>query len=303
MTNESVHSAGEAIPVPGPVPEGNPLAVSERGTGPYIRRFSRVQRITHALVIVSFMVLVITGVPLRFSAAPWAAPLMRMLGGAQVAGAVHRFCALITFGYFGLHLATLVRKLMRAEKKSSIFWGPESMVPQPKDIKDVIAQFKWFLGLGPRPRFDRFSYMEKFDYFGVFWGVAIIGGSGLLLWFPTFFSHFLPGWMFNVATVVHGDEALLALGFIFTVHFFNVHLRPEKFPIDLVIFTGSARAEYFKEEHPLEYERNVKEGRLEQLYVPAPSRAAYLTAVWLGFAALVVGLIVIGLVVYAVLTG
>ena len=303
MTNESVPAAGAAIPVPASVAEGTPLAVSDQGVGPYIRRFGPIERTTHALVVVSFFGLVITGVPLRFAAAPWAAPLMRMLGGAQAAGALHRVCAVITFGYFGLHLATVIRNFIRAEDKLSIFWGPRSMVPQPKDLRDVIGQFKWFLGLGPRPRFDRFSYMEKFDYLAVFWGVAIIGGSGLLLWFPTFFSRFLPGWIFNVATIVHGDEALLALGFIFTIHFFTVHRRPEKFPIDLVIFTGRARAEYFEEEHPLEYERNLKAGQLEQLYAPAPSRTAYLWSMWLGFAALALGLILVGLVIYAVVRG
>ena len=94
------------------------------------------------------------------------------------------------------------------------------------------------MGKGPRPRFDRYTYWEKFDYWAVFWGMFIIGGSGLLLWFPFFFSSFLPGWIFNIATVIHGEEALLAVGFIFTIHFFNGHLRPEKFPMDPVIFTG-----------------------------------------------------------------
>jgi hypothetical protein len=99
------------------------------------------------------------------------------------------------------------------------------MVPSLKDARDVAGMFRWFFRRGPRPMFDRYSYMEKFDYWAVFWGIAIIGGSGLLLWFPIFFSRFLPGWIFNVATIVHGDEALLAMGFIFTIHFSSN--RPE----------------------------------------------------------------------------
>ena len=99
------------------------------------------------------------------------------------------------------------------------------MVPQPQDAIDLYHHFKWFVGLGPRPQFDRWTYWEKFDYWAVFWGMAIIGGSGLMLWFPVFFA-FLPGWMFNIAMIVHGEEALLAVGFIFTIHFFNAHLRP-----------------------------------------------------------------------------
>ncbi|MDE3053894.1 MAG: hypothetical protein KGL38_08345 [Gemmatimonadota bacterium] len=280
----------------------SPMAVSDRGQGPYLRRFGPVERTIHALVIVSFLGLVLTGVPLRFAYAPWAAPLMKALGGPGSAGFVHRVCAAITFGYFFLHLLRVTWTLFHTDDKKSIVWGPNSMVPQPKDLRDVIGMFRWFFGRGPQPKFDRFSYMEKFDYWAVFWGVAIIGGSGLLLWFPTFFARFLPGWLFNVATIVHGDEALLALGFIFTIHFFNVHLRPGKFPVDLVIFTGRARAEYFEEEHPLEYERNVREGRLEGLAAEAPSRATYLWSMTLGFGALAVGVFLIVLVLYALVS-
>ena len=90
----------------------------------------------------------------------------------------------------------------------------------------------------PRPRargrsYGRWTYWEKFDYFAVFWGIFVIGSTGLMLWFPELFTRFLPGWLINVATIIHTDEALLATGFIFTVHFFNTHLRPEKFPMDI----------------------------------------------------------------------
>ena len=286
---------------PGPGAEGQPLSVADRGTGPYLWRFNTLERTLHALVIVSFFLLVITGIPLHFSYAPWATPLMEALGGPEVAGFLHRVGAVITFGYFLVHLGQVTYRLLKTPDKLSIFWGPTSMIPQPKDIRDVIGMFKWFFGRGPRPEFDRYSYMEKFDYWAVFWGVAIIGGSGLLLWFPIFFSRFLPGWVFNVATIVHGDEALLALGFIFTIHFFNVHLRPEKFPIDLVIFTGRARADYMEDEHPLEYERLKAEGRLRRIAAPAPSRLAYVWSVILGFISLALGLTLIVLVVWALL--
>ena len=277
------------------------IARSDRGSGPYLRRYTGVERLTQALMVLSFLGLVLTGVPLHFARAPWAASLMNVMGGVSAAGTLHRICGVITFGYFFLHLGMLAVRFIRAPEKRAFFWGPRSLVPQPKDLRDLVGMFKWFVGRGPRPRFDRYSYMEKFDYWAVFWGVAIIGGSGLLLWFPTFFARFLPGWVFNVATIVHGDEALLAMGFIFTVHFFNVNLRPEKFPIDLVMFTGRAREEYMAEEHPLEYEREREAGRLPALEVPPPSRAAYLWSVWLGGIAIVIGLLMTGLVVYAVL--
>jgi len=93
----------------------------------------------------------------------------------------------------------------------------------------------------PKPEFDRWTYWEKFDYFAVFWGVFIIGSSGLFMWFPTFFTRFLPGWLINIALIIHSDEALLAAGFIFSIHFFNTHFRIEKFPMDTVISPAAFR--------------------------------------------------------------
>ena len=100
----------------------------------------------------------------------------------------------------------------------------------------------------------------------MFWGVAVIGVTGLLLWFPTVFTRVMPGWMVNVATTIHSDEALLAVGFIFSVHFFNTHFRPEKFPIDTVIFTGGMPLEEFKHDRPREYQQLVESGELEQAH-------------------------------------
>ena len=277
------------------------LNASDRGAGPYLWRFTPLQRALHAMVIVSFFGLVITGLPLHFAYAAWARVLIRVVGGLHAAGLIHRACAIITFGYFALYIGSITYRIMRSSNRMSFFWGPDSMVPQPKDVRDVIQMFKWFLGRGEQPRFDRYSYMEKFDHLGVFWGVAIIGASGLLLWFPEFFAKILPGWAFNVATIVHGDEALLAMSFIFTIHFFNVHLRPEKFPIDLVIFTGRATAAYMQEEHPLEYERRRAAGTLDALTAPPISRAGYLWSLVLGFASLGLGVFLVILVLWALL--
>ncbi len=277
------------------------LDAADRGAGPHLWRFTPLQRTLHALMIVSFLGLVLTGLPLHFAAAPWARGLTQALGGIEAAGFLHRVCAIITFGYFFTHVGSLLVRIVRGADKKQLLWGPDSMVPQPQDLRDVIQMFRWFLGLGPRPRFERYSYMEKFDYWAVFWGIAIIGSSGLLLWFPEFFGRFLPGWLFNVATIVHGDEALLAMSFIFTIHFFNVHFRPEKFPIDLVIFTGRHTLDYFQEEHPLEYERRRTAGALEHLVAPPVSRTAYLWSLTLGFIALGLGVLVIVLVVWALL--
>jgi len=251
------------------------------------------------MVVVSFFGLVLTGVPLHFSYKPWAQTLIRLHGGVEVAAIIHRTCAVLTFAYMIIHVTSLMVRIARSPNKISFFWGPNSMVPQPKDLEDIGQMFAYFFGRAPMPKFDRFSYLEKFDYWAVFWGVTIIGGSGLLLWFPGFFSHWVPGWVYNVATIIHVDEALLALTFIFTVHFFNGQLRPDKFPLDLVIFTGRAREEYMREEHPLEYERLERAGRLDEYVAPPPDRWLYLAAAVVGSIAIVVGMTLAGLVLWA----
>jgi hypothetical protein len=189
------------------------------------------------------------------------------------------------------------------KRDKGYFWGPRSMVPQPRDIFDFIAMMKYFLYLGPRPKFDRFTYWEKFDYLAVFWGVAIIGLSGLVLWFPTAFTMVLPGWALNAAYVVHSDEALLATGFIFLFHFFHTHLRPEAFPMDPVIFIGRMPLDRFKEERPLEYERMVAEGTLEQNLVPPPTKEMMLRAHVFGFTALAIGVALAVFIFAALLSG
>ncbi len=279
----------------------------EKGTRTkyYIRRFEVSHRITHLFVIISFMSLALTGMMLKFSGMPWAGYLANLIGGVRTAGGIHRTAAFITLGYFLSHLFLLLKK-RRATKtrwKDFIF-GPDTMMFNKKDLSDFWATLKWFVGKGPRPDYGRWTYWEKFDYFAVFWGVAIIGFSGLLLWFPEFFTKFLPGWLINVATIVHSDEALLAVGFIFTIHFFNTHLRPDAFPMDKVIFTGLVPLEEYKKDRPYEYQELKKSGNLKKMVVKD-----YIPKKWekfiyiLGFTFLSFGVILILLIIYSVLFG
>jgi cytochrome b subunit of formate dehydrogenase len=241
------------------------------GTHRHYQRFDAFNRGLHLALMCSFLGLAATGLPLLFSAAPWAGWLSRLVGGFEMAGLMHRFFAIVMLTTFVLHVVRLLDRVVR--KKEPLLWGPSSMVPQPRDLREFVGHVKWFLGRGPRPAFDHFTYWEKFDYWAVFWGMAIIGGSGLMLWFPELFARVLPGEVFNIAMVVHGEEALLAVGFIFTIHFFNGHFRPEKFPIDTVIFTGSVPEHELRDERPGEYARLQREGRLEQFAVPPPTPA------------------------------
>ncbi len=270
--------------------------------GQYVRRFKPFQRNLHLMVVSSFLGLALTGMTLKFSYAGWAKGLAHLLGGFEAAGLIHRFCAVLTFTYFGLHLYDLARQRRRSGKSWRQFiFGPESMLFNRRDWHEFLGSLKWFLGRGSRPEYGRWTYWEKFDYFAVFWGVAIIGGTGLMLWFPEIFTRVFPGWMVNVATTIHSDEALLAVSFIFVVHFFNTHFRPEKFPIDTVIFTGGMPLEEFQRDRPREYRQLVESGQLEQSLMPAPPAQAARFWRRLGFAALGVGLLMIGLILYAML--
>ena len=275
---------------------------SHGGPGKYVKRFSRGQIALHITIVLSFLLLAATGLPLKFAEAPWAEPMARLLGGAEVVAWLHRFAAVVTFGYFAVHLAMMFWGIV-VKREKGYFWGPRSMVPQWNDVTDFIGNMKYFLYLSPRPKMDRWAYWEKFDYLAVFWGVAIIGFSGLFLWFPNFFTKFLPGWVLNAAYVVHSDEALLATGFIFLFHFFHTHLRPESFPMDPVIFTGSMPLHRFKEDRPLEYERMVAEGTLEQHFVPPPTKAHIQVAHVFGFAAVAVGVWLAILIFKAIASG
>ena len=134
--------------------------------------------------------------PVLFSDAHWAPRLAALIGGFGTAHVLHRVFAAIMIAVFVVHVGRLVARVA-VQKDYSIFWGPSSMVPQPKDVQDMYRQIRWFLGLGPKPIFDRYTYWEKFDYWAVFWGMGIIGGSGLMLWFPVAFSHLVPGWVYQ----------------------------------------------------------------------------------------------------------
>lgn len=272
------------------------------------RRFTPTQVALHVVVVVSFLTLALTGLPLKFHDAPWARTLASALGGPARARTIHHLAAVVTFGYFAVALAMSVRFLRGSGPGGrgvlARLFGPESLFPNRRDWHDLKAMFRWFTFRGPKPTFERWTYWEKFDFMAVFWGMFAIGASGLMLWFPELFARVLPGWTFNVATIVHSDEALLATGFIFTVHFFNTHLRPEKFPMDTVIFDGHLTAEEMMSERGDQWRRYQAEGRLDSLVVDKPRSLGWgLVLRLFGLAAVAVGVSLTVGMLYALLTG
>lgn len=277
----------------------------EAGKGKFYRRFTQSQRITHIFVIVSFLSLALTGMILKFAHMEWAKFVAMLFGGVRFAGILHRGGAIITFGYFAFHLYSLYKeKVKTGESLMQFIFGPNSLMFNKRDWEDFKATVKWFFWRGERPHYGRWTYWEKFDYLAVFWGVAIIGFSGLILWFPELFTKIFPGWMINVAQIIHSDEALLAVGFIFTIHFFNTHLRPDAFPMDTVIFTGHVPLDEYTHDRPREIQEMEEAGKLEELTFETEITPSWLKIVKIfGYIFLTTGLILVVLIIYSLLKG
>jgi len=281
-------------------------AAGEAATGPRreYRRFTKFQRSLHGVMMVSFMLLALTGMALKFSYMGWAQGLAWFLGGFEAMGVWHRVGAVALFTVFFIHLIDVRKQKIRGGQTwLQYITSRDSLVFNKDDVEEFKASIKWFTGRGPRPSYGRYTYWEKFDYFAVFWGMIVIGSTGFLLWFPELFTIVLPGWLVNVATIIHSDEALLAVAFIFTIHFFNTHFRLDKFPMDPVIFTGRVPVEELKRDKPREYERMMASGEFEQRLVPPYPRRVETIFRVIGFTMLGLGIFLILQIIYSALLG
>lgn len=214
-------------------------------------RFGRNFRFQHMVLFVSCILLIVTGMPLKFPDWEPLQGLIRLLGGIENSRLIHRIGASGLIFVAAYHLLyTILSRFGRRD-----FW---LLLPRYQDAKDVIQQVKFMLGWSTmKPRFARFSYVEKFDYWAVYWGCVIMIGSGLVLWFETEAMRLAPKFVMDIATEVHSDEALLATLAIIIWHMYNVHINPHVFPGSLMWWHGKISEERIKEEHPLEYEEII----------------------------------------------
>jgi len=260
-----------------------------QGAAQQVERWTPLWRWAHLLFAVSIILLVATGITLHYPTTGWAPVLERALGGPYIAGIIHRISAAVMVAIFAGHILYAAIHIARNWSSFKVF-GPYSLMPNWQDAADIAAMMKWFFGRGPRPSFDHWNYQQKVDYWAPFWGITILVATGAMLWFKTLTAAFLPGWVFNIASVAHGDEAVLAAAYLFSVHYFVNHWRPDKFPLDIVIFTGSMPLEEFKREYAVEYDRLAKTGELKRYLVDAPARPLTLGSQLLGFALVLIGL-------------
>jgi formate dehydrogenase gamma subunit len=212
-------------------------------------RFSRRQRVEHALVMSLFIVLAVTGLPQKFSDAGWARGALRLMGGVEIARAFHRFAGIGFALLAAVHLGTAVVLVATGKSKPS-------MIPGRKDFADAIKTLRYYLGLSDeQARFDRFDYRQKFEYWGIVMGGLLMVATGVILYFPLVVTRLFPGVLIPVAKVAHSNEGLMAFLVVLTWHIYNAHLNPDVFPFDVTIFTGKISRHRMETEHPLELRR------------------------------------------------
>jgi cytochrome b subunit of formate dehydrogenase len=229
--------------------------VSKASPDAEVPRFDINFRIQHILMFISVTILVITAMPLwcsRYPFSDWPAGVIDLCGGLEAVRAVHHGAGFLLIFAFAYHLLYV---LMHPAGRQDFLL----MLPRKKDFADLYQNLRYFLGKSENPpRFGRFSYFEKFDYWAVFWGCLIMMGTGVIMLYPQAAAAFLPqsvtNRVFGMAREAHYHEAILAALALFTWHVFNVHFKPGKFPGSMVWWHGKITREEQEREHPLEPE-------------------------------------------------
>jgi len=234
----------------------------------YYLKLLPAQRIQHFILMITFILLILTGFPLKFYYYPWAKTIIKAFGGLEVTTVIHRICGSTMVALFFYHWYYLFKNLYIYYIKPSIkthtfsikgmlkfiYFSP--MFPRLKDIKDFIDFLKYvFFISDEKPKHERFHWREKFDYWAVYWGIPVLGLTGLMLWFEADATKYVPGWVLNISFIAHSDEALLAAAVILVWHMYNAHVNYDKFPMSPLFLTGYLPEEIMKHEYYLEWQR------------------------------------------------
>ena len=213
-----------------------------------VERLSLHIRLQHMVLFSSCILLIVTGLPIKFHDAANSAFLIDIMGGPGVTRILHRIGA-IALTFIGVYHIYYCMVFKEGRKTFDL------LIPRLQDARDAFHQIGYYLGIKKdRPLFGRFSYIEKFDYWAVYWGMVVMITSGYILWFKDWTINAFGKYVFDIGREAHSDEALLATLAIVIWHFYNVHFNPHKFPGSLTWLNGKITMEEFKEEHPLEYE-------------------------------------------------
>ncbi len=254
-----------------------------------IRRFTAVQRLFHLLLMASFLAQGATGLARMYIETPWGQYIAWVFGGYEYCLTIHIYVGIFMLAGFLVHFFYLLAKIDWKGFPGSLM-GRDSVLLQPRDAKEAYEHVLWLIGIRGWPRFDRWGYWEKFDYWAVFWGMVIMGVTGLLLAFSVSSSRIIPGWGLNVAFWVHRIEAILAMGHVFIIHFFIGHLRRHNFPMDKAMFEGSVDIDSVRHERPAWYERLEKNDDLKGAITTEAGRGRRAVFYAVGYLAMFTGL-------------
>lgn len=254
-----------------------------------IRRFTAVQRLFHLLLMASFLAQGATGLARMYIETPWGQYIAWVFGGYEYCLTIHIYVGIFMLAGFLVHFFYLLAKIDWKGFPGSLM-GRDSVLLQPRDAKEAYEHALWLIGIRDWPRFDRWGYWEKFDYWAVFWGMVIMGVTGLLLAFSVSSSRIIPGWGLNVAFWVHRIEAILAMGHVFIIHFFIGHLRRHNFPMDKAMFEGSVDIDSVRHERPAWYERLEKNDDLKGAITTEAGRGRRAVFYAVGYLAMFTGL-------------
>jgi cytochrome b subunit of formate dehydrogenase len=216
-----------------------------RMQNPMMVRMTTRQRWQHLTLLTSFIVLVITGFALKYPNS-WFAETLGM--GESLRGIIHRIAGVVLIGagiYHMFYLASLRegRRLIR------------DLAPMPKDVFDAWGTMLYYLGLrSEKPKFGRFNYAEKAEYWALVWGTALMGLTGVMLWAKVWVGNTLARWWVDVATAVHFYEAVLATLAILVWHFYQIFFDPDVYPMNWAWWDGKMPVEHYRHEHELDTE-------------------------------------------------
>ena len=254
-----------------------------------IKRFSTAQRWFHLLLLVFFLIQGSTGLARMYIETGWGQSLAAFFGGYESALTVHIWVGIFLLLLFIGHLVYLFLNL-DWKNLPQLLNSPDSLLPRREDLSQFLQHLGWLIGRTEAPKFDRWGYWEKFDYWAVFWGMAIMGGTGLILAYPLAASGLLPGWTLNVVFWIHRIEAMLAMGHVFIIHFFVGHLRRHNFPMDRAMFEGSVPLAATQEEKPDWVFRLKKAGQLDSLLISGASGTRLMVFYLFGYLAIAIGI-------------
>jgi cytochrome b subunit of formate dehydrogenase/mono/diheme cytochrome c family protein len=228
------------------------MAKQQRKSEQY-RRFTASQRFEHILLLVSFTMLALTGLPQKYAGSNWAKTMIELMGGIESIRIVHRFMATLLMTEAIFHIGRLGYKVI-------VLGHRLNMVPTLKDARDVWDEVRYNLGLRREaPKYPRYNYGEKVEYLAVVWGTLIMVMTGFMLWNPIATTKLLPGTWIPAARAAHGAEAVLAVASILTWHVYNVHLKH----FNRAMFTGKVSQDQMEEEHGEELEA-LEQGRVRR---------------------------------------